>query len=135
MYDCEDCLYEGRDAFDEPCKSCIAPLIDNKKNCWKPKEETKAADAEEPEEKKSVVEKLIKLEKRPEMLAIPVPIYEHTDSEIPEKVRISFTNGTSYIYTQQVTQPAPQLITCIEIIRKWEHDAKHERRRNRRHQR
>ena len=61
----------------------------------------------------------IKIEKRPEMLPKPVPIYEHTSSEIPDKVRISFTNGTSAIYELHVDQPAPLIEENIRIIRKW----------------
>ena len=59
----------------------------------------------------------IKIEKRPEILPMPVPIYEHTDSEIPDRVRISFTNGTSAIYNLDMPQPAPQVKKCIRIIR------------------
>ena len=61
----------------------------------------------------------IKIEKRPQMLPEPLPIYEHTYSEIPEKVRISFTNGTSAIYELRVEQPAPIIMENIRIIRKW----------------
>ena len=61
----------------------------------------------------------IKLEKRPEMLPKPVPIYEHTDSEIPDRVRISFTNGTSAIYDLHSDQPHPVIVENIKIIRKW----------------
>jgi hypothetical protein len=59
----------------------------------------------------------IKLEKRPEMLPKPVPIYEHTDSEIPDRVRISFTNGTSAIYDLHNDQPHPLVLKNIEIMR------------------
>ena len=61
----------------------------------------------------------IKLEKRPEMLPKPVPIYEHTDSEIQDRVRISFTNGTSAIYDLHRDQPHPVILENIKIIRKW----------------
>lgn len=61
----------------------------------------------------------IKLEKRPGMLPKPVPIYEHTDSEIPDRVRISFTNGTSAIYDLHSDQPHPVIVENIKIIRKW----------------
>jgi len=60
----------------------------------------------------------IKIKKRPELLPSPLPIYEQTDSEIPEKVRISFTNGTSAIYELPVKQPAPQVVESIKIIRR-----------------
>ena len=60
----------------------------------------------------------IRLEKRPELLPAPVPIYEHTDSEIPERVRVSFTNGTSAIYDLHTEQPAPQVVESIRIIRR-----------------
>ena len=60
----------------------------------------------------------IELEKRPAMLPEPVPIYEHTFSEIPERVRISFTNGTSAIYDLHTDQPAPVILENIKIIRR-----------------
>ena len=60
----------------------------------------------------------IKIEKRPELLPVPLAIYEHTDSEIPEKVRISFTNGTSAVYELHVDQPAPVILENIRIIRR-----------------
>ena len=62
--------------------------------------------------------KEIKLEKRPAMLPEPVPIYEHTYSEIPDRVRISFTNGTSAIYDLHTNQPAPVILENIRIIRR-----------------
>ena len=60
----------------------------------------------------------IELTKRPAMLPEPVPIYEHTFSEIPERVRISFTNGTSAIYDLHTDQPAPIILENIKIIRR-----------------
>lgn len=60
----------------------------------------------------------IELTKRPAMLPEPVPIYEHTFSEIPERVRISFTNGTSAIYDLHTDQPAPVILENIKIIRR-----------------
>lgn len=60
----------------------------------------------------------IELTKRPTMLPEPVPIYEHTFSEIPERVRISFTNGTSAIYDLHTDQPAPIILENIKIIRR-----------------
>ena len=60
----------------------------------------------------------IKIEKRPAIMPEPVPIYEHTFSEIPERVRISFTNGTSAIYDLHTDQPAPVILENIKIIRR-----------------
>lgn len=60
----------------------------------------------------------IKIEKRPALLPVPLAIYERTDSEIPEKVRISFTNGTSAVYELHVDQPAPVILENIRIIRR-----------------
>ena len=77
----------------------------------------------------------IKTETRPEIMPKPVPIYEHKDSEIPEKVRISFTNGTSAVYELQIDQPHPVIIENIKIIRKWKqgyvNQPERRRRRNR----
>ena len=111
---CFNCRYDDRSPREWPCRECIE-LIDDFDNprCWEPNE----AENEEKEEEKGKEE--IKLEKRPALLALPVPIYERTDSEIPEKVRISFTNGTSAIYAMQVDQPKPLVMESIRIIRKW----------------
>ena len=75
----------------------------------------------------------ITIDKRPQMLPEPLPIYEHTYSEIPEKVRISFTNGTSAIYELRVEQPAPVIIENIKIIRRMKQGYVNQtmRRRNR----
>lgn len=59
-----------------------------------------------------------KAEKRPALMPVAVPIYEHEYSEIPERVRISFTNGTSFIYDIHTDQPAPVILENIRIIRK-----------------
>lgn len=150
---CDNCRYEDCPYWAWPCKKCLE-LPDDYTRYWKPKEEE---DEEKKEEKgkedkdfewpcfeklqESVREmgkdietgmKEIKLEKKPGLLAFPAPIYERTDSEIPEKVRISFTNGTSAIYALKVDQPAPQLIECVRIIRKWNNGYKAPTRRRRR---
>ena len=96
---CKSCKHYELEMIEEPCKTCI---YDFERTKWEPAERIE-----------------IKLEKRPELLPSPVPIYEHTDSEIPEKVRISFTNGTSAVYERHIEQPAPQVVESIKIIRRW----------------
>ena len=152
---CSNCRYEELFEEESPCKECINQE-DNYEKYWEPKE---AEDEEKKEEKgkedkdwewpclekfhesvreagkdieKAMEGTRIKLEKRPGLLAFPVPVYESTDSEIPEKVRISFTNGTSAIYELRVDQPAPQVVECIRIIRKWNNGYKAPTRRRRR---
>lgn len=145
---CSNCRYEELLQEESPCKECINQENSYEKY-WEPKEaENEEKGKEDKGWKWPCFEKLneavremgkdiekaeeIKLEKRPGLLALPVPIYERTDSEIPEKVRISFTNGTSAIYALQVDQPAPQLIECVRIIRKWNNGYKAPTRRRRR---
>ena len=136
---CLTCRHVDLSIRQSPCKECVSE--GRRYRYWEPDE---TEDEEKKEEKgkedkdwkwpcfekllESVGEmgkniekgaKEIKLKKRPEMLAIPVPIYERTDSEIPEKVRISFTNGTSAIYVLHVDQPKPLVMESIRIIRKW----------------
>ena len=60
----------------------------------------------------------IELKKRPEVLPEPLPIYETVYSEIPDRVRISFSNGTSAIYDLHTDQPAPVILENIRIIRR-----------------
>lgn len=95
---CSDCENYNTMFYEEPCATCINT---EGHPGWKPAEGTE-----------------IKLEKRPELLPRPFPIYEHTDSEIPERIRISFTNGTSAIYDLHTDQPAPVIIENIKIIRR-----------------
>ena len=150
---CDNCKYEDCPYWAWPCEKCLE-LPDDYTSYWEPKEAENEEKKEEngKEDKdfewpcfeklhESVREmgkdietgmKEIKLKKRPALLAFPVPIYERTDSEIPEKVRISFTNGTSAIYELHVDQPAPQVIECIRIIRKWNNGYKAPTRRRRR---
>lgn len=61
----------------------------------------------------------IKLKKRPEMLPKPVPVYEHEYSEIPERIRVKFSNGRTAVYELRVEQPHPVIVENIKIIRKW----------------
>ena len=110
---CETCRYRYDKKSEKRCRECSKGHI---LDCWEPAEATE-----------------IKIERRPEMLPKPLPIYEHTDSEIPEKVRISFTNGTSAIYELHVEQPAPVIIENIKIIRRMKQGYVNQpmRRRNR----
>ena len=55
---------------------------------------------------------------RPTILDKPVPNYDRNDSRIPEKVRISFSDGTTAIYMLKVEQPAPLIEENIRIIRR-----------------
>ena len=95
---CTNCKFTDLNINEEPCKHCKNGLGTEDK--WEKRE------------------KQIRLEKRPMILPGPVPIYEHVDSEIPERIRISFTNGTSAVYDLHVDQPAPQVIESIKIIRR-----------------
>jgi hypothetical protein len=100
---CATCKYEDVLGREEPCKSCgdvSTSAKDTDYTNWEPRE------------------RQIRLEKRPMILPEPLPIYEHVDSEIPERIRISFTNGTSAVYDLHVDQPAPQVIESIKIIRR-----------------
>ncbi|MBO7663414.1 MAG: hypothetical protein J6U01_08580 [Clostridia bacterium] len=96
---CTSCKHRELELIEEPCKTCIHEIGHTK---WEPAERIE-----------------IKLEKRPEMLPISVPIYERTDSKIPERIRVSFTNGTSAIYDLHTDQPAPVIMENVRIIRKW----------------
>ena len=57
--------------------------------------------------------------KRPEMLPEALLTYERDDSRIPERIRVSFSDGTTAIYDLHTDQPAPIIEENIRIIRKW----------------
>lgn len=106
--ECYTCKNERLEIDQEPCASC------EKHSAW------------------AQMGIQIKLERRAEMLPKPLPIYERTDSRIPERVRISFTDGTSAIYDLHTEQPAPIIIENIKIIRRMaEYTAPRPRRRSR----
>ena len=57
-------------------------------------------------------------QKRPGMLPEIVQIFEHEDARIPERLRVSFGDGTTAVYDLHTEQPAPLIIENIRIIRK-----------------
>ena len=73
------------------------------------------------------------IEKRPEILPKPMPIYEHDCSKYPDQIRVSFSDGSTAVYDIHTDQPAPVIIENIKIIRKWKQGYKNQpmRRRNR----
>ena len=56
-------------------------------------------------------------ENRPEILPKPAPVYEHEYSEIPERIRVSFSDGRTAVYELRVDQPHPLVIKNIEIMK------------------
>ena len=57
-------------------------------------------------------------ERRPEILPKVVPVYEHEYSEVPERIRVSFEDGSTEIYDLHTEQPAPVIMENIRIIRR-----------------
>ena len=56
---------------------------------------------------------------RPEMMDKAVPIYEHNISKHPDRIRVSFKDGSTAVYVLETEQPHPAVVESIEIIRKW----------------
>ena len=59
------------------------------------------------------------IEKRPEILPKPMPMYEHDCSKYPDQIRVSFSDGSTAVYDLHTDQPAPVILENIRIIRKW----------------
>ena len=57
--------------------------------------------------------------KRPTMLDKPAPMYETAYSKYPDRVRISFEDGTTAVYELRYDQPHPIILENVKIIRKW----------------
>ena len=57
---------------------------------------------------------------RPEMLTKAVPKYDYDSSRYPDRIRVSFADGSTQIYRIQTELPPPVLVESIEIIRKWQ---------------
>ena len=71
------------------------------------------------DELKLDIDKILEKHNRPTILPKPMPMYEHDFSEIPERIRVSFSDGSTAVYELRVEQPAPVIIENIKIIRKW----------------
>ena len=56
---------------------------------------------------------------RPAMLGKMVPIYDHNTSKHPDRIRVSFDDGSTVVYAVEVEQPHPLVMESIQIIRKW----------------
>lgn len=56
---------------------------------------------------------------RPEVLGKVVPIYEHDFSKYPDRLRVSFADGRTFVYDIHTDQPAPVIIENVRIIRNW----------------
>ena len=49
-----------------------------------------------------------------------MPIYdEDHNSRHPDRIRVSFTDGSTAVYVLETDQPHPACIKSIEIIKKW----------------
>ena len=58
---------------------------------------------------------------RKRMLPNPLPIYGE-NCEIPEAMRVSFSDGSTEIYELRRNGPAPVIVENIRIIRKWKQE-------------
>ena len=56
--------------------------------------------------------------KRPTMLDKPAPLYETAYSKYPDRVRVSFSDGSSAVYELRIEQPHPLIVENIRIIRR-----------------
>lgn len=65
------------------------------------------------------IDKILERAGRPTILPQPMPVYEYDTSRIPEKIRVSFSDGTTAVYELRMNQPAPVIMENIRIIRKW----------------
>ena len=66
---------------------------------------------------------------RPEMLAEVLPYYESDFSVYPEKMRVSFKDGSTIVYHTTIIQPHALIEENIRIIRKWNEEDRRRRRR------
>ena len=67
--------------------------------------------------------------KRPRMLAHAAPYYDRELSRIPDRIRVSFEDGTTAVYDLHVDAPTPVFEENIRIIRKWKRGYPPRRRR------
>ena len=56
-------------------------------------------------EVEEILERNVKKVERPELLSGVLPIYEHKESRYPDRIRVSFFDGTTVLYDIHVEQP------------------------------
>lgn len=66
-----------------------------------------------------MTEKGIQIVLRPRMLDKPLEIYDYEFSKYPDRIRVSFADGRTFVYDIRTEQPAPQIVESVKIIRKW----------------
>ena len=57
--------------------------------------------------------------RRPTPLPEPATYYDKPDSKYPDRIRVSFADGSTAVYELHTEQPAPVIVENIKIIRKW----------------
>ena len=62
-----------------------------------------------------LVERETRKETRPEMLEKAVAIYERDSSMIPDRIRVSFSDGMTAVYCLQPASPAPVFRENVEL--------------------
>ena len=81
-----------------------------------------------------LIDGILEAHDKPTMMGRPLPYYDRDSSRHPERIRVSFSDGSTAVYELRVEQPAPVILENIAIIRKWSqgyvNKPKH-RRRNR----
>jgi len=61
---------------------------------------------------------------RPEMMDKAMPYYEHAWSRYPDRIRVSFRDGTTAVYDLRTEMPHPLVLKNIEIMKKTEQHIK-----------
>ena len=65
------------------------------------------------------IERMLTGTVRPEMLPVPMAVYERRESRYPDRIRVAFDDGCTMVYEIRTEQPAPVIVENIRIIRKW----------------
>ena len=53
------------------------------------------------------------------MMPEPAGYYDTTESRIPDRIRVSFSDGSTALYDLHTDLPAPLIVENIKIIKKW----------------
>lgn len=80
---------------------------------------------------REMVDRILEGIDRPKMLDKPLAVYEHDFSRHPDRLRVSFSDGSTAVYDIRRDQPAPVILENIRIIRKWKQEYVNKPRRRR----
>lgn len=119
---CLNCRFCDNELSSMPCAACWK---EKGFSYWEPEgTRTKRTSQHQEKEKSGFFN-----DRRPKPMPNAAPYYDRESSRIPDRIRVSFTDGTTAVYTLHIEQPAPMVVESLILREEIEYEYKPRRRR------